>query len=159
HSGAERSSGSAMPVEGSASQEIARDELDELGFAPVLFDALIAENETSSVFRKTLTSEDPGVAVQRVTPQWPHHLPGELIIALTGQAAVIAVRRRGLIGAGWRGHGVRITDARFSAPVLLGETFYIAVEIIRSRRFGGRVHVRFHFRMWKTDRDHGEIEV
>ncbi len=148
-----------MPVEKRALPEIPRAQLDELGFAPVLFDALVAEDERSFVFRKTLTPEDPGVAAQRVTPHWPHHLPGELIIGLTGQAGVIAVRRSGLIGAGWRGHGVRITEARFSAPVLLGETFYTGVEIIRSRRLGGRLHVRFQFRMWKTDRDRGEIEV
>jgi hypothetical protein len=47
-----------------------------------------------------------------VTPGWPHHLPGELVIALTGQAGFILARRRGLIDDGWRGHGsCRIVDA------------------------------------------------
>lgn len=138
---------------------IPREELDRLGQAPVHFDALISEDEHASVFVKTLTRGDPGVAAQRVTPRWPHHLPGELIIALTGQAGVIALRRRGVIDEGWRGHGVRIRDARFSAPVLLGERFYTRVEIARVRRLGETMHVRFRFRMWKHGTDGEEIET
>ena len=88
-----------------------------------------------------------------------HHLPGELIIGLTGQAGVIAVRRKGIIADGWRGHGVRIREARFSAPVLVGETFYLRVEILRSRRVRGNVYVQFRFRLWKVARDASHIEV
>src|SRR5512143_4042273 len=90
---------------------VSRTELDACGQSPVLFDALIGEDDTACVFRKTVMRDDPGVATQRVTARWPHHLPGELVIALTGQAGVIAVHRKGIIGAGWRGHGVRIRDA------------------------------------------------
>ena len=126
-----------------------RCELDALAQSPVLFDALIAKDDTGLTFEKTVTLDDPGVAAQRVTERWPHHLPGELIIALTGQAGVIAVRREGLIPDGWRGHGVRIRDARFPAPVLVGETFYTRVEIARTRKLGPSVHVSFRFRMWK----------
>ena len=99
------------------------------------------------------------MAEQRVTPAWPHHLPGELAIALTGQAGVIAVRRSGLVAEGWRGHGVRIVDARFSAPVLLGETFFTRVEIGRVRRLGRSVHVQFRFRMWKHDAAGREVDT
>jgi hypothetical protein len=133
----------------SAFREVPRAELDAFSQSPLLFDALIAEDERSCFFRKTLTMQDPGVASQRATPRWPHHLPGELIIGLTGQAGVVLVRRRGLIADDWRGHGVRIHDARFSAPVLVGETFFARVEIQRTRRFAANVHVRFTFRMWK----------
>jgi acyl dehydratase len=94
-----------------------------------------------------------------VTARWPHHLPGELIIALTGQAGVIALRRTGAIDAGWRGHGVRIREARFSAAVLLGETFYTRVEVGRVRRLGDSLHVRFRFRMWKRNADGSERET
>lgn len=139
--------------------EIPRAELDSLAQSPVLFDALISENDGIFVFRKTLTSDDPGVATQRVTPHWPHHLPGELIIALTGQAGVIAVRRKRLVGDSWRGHGVRIRDARFSAPVLLGETCYLRADVGRTRRLRDSVHVSFRFRMWKHGPDGEEIEV
>ena len=135
-----------------------RVELDALAQSPVLFDALIAEDGAGLTFQKTVTLDDPGVATQRVTQRWPHHLPGELIIALTGQAAVIAVRRAGLIGDGWRGHGVRIRDARFPAPVVLGETFYTHVEIVRTRKLGQSLHVSFRFRMWKRA-DGREIET
>lgn len=138
---------------------IARADLDRWTHAPALFDALIAEEGDACVLEKTVRPDDPGVAVQRVTPAWPHHLPGELTIALTGQAGFIACRRRGLIGDGWRGHGVRIVDARFSAPVLLGETFYTRVEIGRVRRLGRSVHVQFRFRMWKRDPDGAEVET
>src|SRR5262249_18407362 len=138
---------------------VPRAELDALGHAPVLFDALIAEDESTCVFQKTVTLDDPGVAAQRATPRWPHHLPGEQIIALTGQAGVISVRRKGIVAAGWRGHGVRIHDARFPAPVLLGETFYTQVEIVRSRRLGGNVYVHFRFRMWKRGDDATEIDT
>src|SRR5215470_3981935 len=100
---------------------IPREELDRLTHAPARFDALVHEDDRGCVFEKTVTMDDPGVAEQRVTPAWPHHLPGELVIALTGQAGFIVAHRRGLIGEGWRGHGVRIVDARFSAAVLLGE--------------------------------------
>jgi len=54
---------------------------------------------------------------------------------------------------------VRITEARFSAPVLVGETFFTRVEIVRARRLGGRVHARFSFRMWKLDADGREVET
>lgn len=138
---------------------ISRADLDHLGQSPILFDALIAEDETSCTFRKVLTAEDPGVAEQRTTPRWPHHLPGETYIALTGQAAVILMRRRGLIDAGWRGHGVRIRDARFSAAVFLGETFFVRAELLRTRRLRDSLHTQFAFRMWKHGPDGAEIEV
>jgi hypothetical protein len=136
-----------------------RTELDELGQAPVLFDALIAEDDRACVFVKTVTMDDPGVAEQRVTARWPHHLPGELVIALTGQAAIIALRRAGIIQPGWRGHGVRIRDARFSAAVLVGETFYTRVDVLRVRKLGGSLHGRFRFRMWKNDTNGGEVDT
>ena len=138
---------------------IPREELDRLAQAPVRFYALVGEGDGVYVFEKTVTRDDPGVAEQRVTPAWPHHLPGELTIALTGQAGVIAVRRSGLVGEGWRGHGVRIVDARFSAPVLVGETFFTRVEIGRVRRLGRSVHVQFRFRMWKHDAEGREVET
>ncbi|HWP67243.1 MAG TPA: hotdog fold domain-containing protein [Candidatus Limnocylindria bacterium] len=138
---------------------ILRAALDRWTHAPALFDALVAEDGNAFVLEKTVRPDDPGVAQQRVTPAWPHHLPGELTIALTGQAGFIACHRKGLIEDGWRGHGVRIVDARFSAPVLLGETFYTRVEIGRVRRIGQSIHVQFRFRMWKPDGAGGEIET
>ena len=138
---------------------IERAELDRLTHAPVLFDALVDEGDDAWVLEKTVTLADPGVAAQRVTPAWPHHLPGELTIALTGQAGFIACRRKGLIGDGWRGHGVRIVDARFSELVLVGETFYTRVGLGRVRRLGSSVHVQFRFRMWKLDAAGSEIET
>ncbi len=138
---------------------MAREALDRLCQSPVNFDALVGEDEGACVFVKTVTRDDPGVADQRVTPRWPHHLPGELVIALTGQAGMLALRRHGLIEAGWRGHGVRITDARFSAPVLLGERFFTRVDIARTRRLRGSLHVRFRFRMWKPGPEGAEVET
>lgn len=141
------------------SLRILRAELDPLAPMPVLFDALVEQSETGCTFEKTLGLDDPGVAQQRTTPSWPHHLPGELVIGLTGQAACIALRRLGVIDAGWRGHGVRITEARFSAPVLLGETFWTRVEIVRRRRLHGSIHVRLRYRMWKRDGAGAEVET
>lgn len=138
---------------------VSQGELDALAQSPVLFDALIGEDDNTCVLRKTVRHDDPGVAAQRVTTRWPHHLPGELIIALTGQAGVIAVRRKGIIGEAWRGHGVRIRDARFPAPVLLGETAYMRVEIVRTRKVGDSVYVQFRFRMWKLASDGREVET
>jgi hypothetical protein len=138
---------------------VPREDLDRLGQSPILFDALVDEDETGCVFVKTARSDDPGVAEQRTTPKWPHHLPGELIIALTGQAAIIALHRKGHIDASWRGHGVRISDARFSAPVLVGEAFYTRIDIERLRRLGASCHARFRFRMWKHDGNGREIET
>jgi hypothetical protein len=132
-----------------AALPVSREELDPLCQSPVLFDSLIDEREDACVFSKTLAMSDPGVAAQRVTPRWPHHLPGDLVIALTGQAAIIALRRKGIISDHWRGHGVRIHDARFSAPVYPGERFYTRVEIVRIRRLGEVMHARFRFDMWK----------
>jgi hypothetical protein len=124
----------------------------------VLFDALIEEDDCGLVFEKTLTADDPGVRLQRTSPNWPYHLPGDVVIALTGQAGIIAMHRRGLIGPGWRGHGVRIDDARYSAPVLLGERFLTRVDIVRVRRWRQSLHARFRFRMWKNA-DGGEVET
>jgi len=138
---------------------LSREELDRVTMAPARFDALVGEDGQAFVFEKTITAADPGVAEQRITPTWPHHLPGELTIALTGQAGIIAAHRAGLIGEGWRGHGVRIVDARFSAPVFLGERFFTRVEIHRVRRIGQSVHVQFRFRMWKLDGVGGEVET
>jgi hypothetical protein len=138
---------------------VPREDLDRLTQAPALFDALVAEDGTAFVFEKTVTLDDPGVADQRVTSTWPHHLPGELAIALTGQAGVVAARRAGLIADGWRGHGVRIVDARFSAPVLLGERFFTRVEIGRVRRLRASIHVQLQFRMWKLDERGAEVET
>lgn len=128
---------------------LSRSELDPLCQVPVLFDALIGEEENACVFVKVLTETDPGVAAQRVTPRWPHHLPGDLVIALTGQAAILTLRRKGILPEGWRGHGVRIHDARFSAPVYLGERFYTRAETVRIRRLRDAMHARFRFAMWK----------
>jgi hypothetical protein len=138
---------------------IPRAEMDRVSQAPVLFDALIAEDKNACVFEKTLTLDDPGVAQQRTSPRWPHHLPGELVIGLTGQAACVALIRLGLIDPTWRGHGVRITDARFSAPVLLGERFFTRIEVVRARRMLGSLHVRLRYRMWKHDAAGAEIET
>jgi hypothetical protein len=138
---------------------VPREDLDRLTQAPALFDALIDEDQHGCVFEKTVTMDDPGVAAQRVTPAWPHHLPGELVIALTGQAGCIAALRRGLIGDGWRGHGVRIVDARFSAPVLVGERLFVRVDVGRVRKVGRSVHVQFRFRMWKPSAGGNEVET
>jgi len=140
-------------------REIPRSELDALSSWPVLFDALVAEDDHALVFRKTVTPDDPGVSGQRATQRWPHHLPGDLMIALTGQAGVIAMRRKGVIDERWRGHGVRIRDARFSAPVLIGEICYMRTEVGRIRRLRESIHVSFRFRIWKHGADGSEIEV
>jgi hypothetical protein len=138
---------------------VSREQLDALGQSPVLFDALVGEEQGALVFAKTVRPDDPGIPEQRVTPGWPRHLPGELTIALTGQAGVIALRRGNVIDETWRGHGVRIRDARFSAPVLVGETFFMRVEVGRIRRVGRSLHVGFRFRAWKHGPDGGEIET
>jgi len=138
---------------------IPRADLDALAPMPVLFDALVGEDDDTCVFVKTLTIEDPGVAKQRTSPRWPHHLPGELVIGLTGQAACVALCRLGHIDPSWRGHGVRILDARFSAPVLLGERFYTRIQVARARRLLGSLHVRLRYRMWKHGTDGAEIET
>ena len=138
---------------------LSREELDRLTHAPARFDALLAEDAEGCLFEKTVRMDDPGVAEQRVTPAWPHHLPGELVIALTGQAGFIVARRRGLIGDDWRGHGVRIVDARYSAPVLLGERMLARCDVGRVRRLGQSVHVQFRFRMWKQDAEGRDVET
>jgi hypothetical protein len=111
------------------------------------------------VFELEVTEQTEGLAAQRVLPHWPHHLPGETVISLTGQAACVLLRRRGIIDEGWRGHGVRIRDARYSASVDLGETAWMRVELGRVRRLRGSLHVQFHFRMWKRDASGNDIET
>jgi acyl dehydratase len=54
---------------------------------------------------------------------------------------------------------VRIVDARFSAPVFVGETFYTRVDIGRVRRLAQSIHVQFRFRMWKVAPGGREIET
>ena len=133
--------------------------LDALAQSPVRFDALVGETDDACLFVKTVTMDDPGVREQRVTPAWPHHLPGELVVSLTGEAGVLMLRYKGLVDAGWRGHGVRITDARFSAPVLLGETAFMLASLVRLRRIRQSIHTRFRFRMWKIDAEGREVET
>lgn len=151
---------SACPaLPGARPLSIGRAALDALAQAPVRFDALVGETDTGCVFVKTVTMADPGVATQRTTPAWPHHLPGELVISLTGEAGILTLRHKGLIAEGWRGHGVRIDSARFSSPVLLGETFFTLADVVRTRRIRESVHARFRFRMWKRDAEGRDIET
>lgn len=138
---------------------LTRQQLDPLGQSPILFDALIDEDERTCTFVKMLRADDPGVAEQRATANWPHHLPGELTISFTGQAACVALQRQGVTDPSWRGHGVRIRDARFSAPVLLGEQVFVRVETVRVRRIRDSAHVQFRFRMWKLGPQGEEIET
>jgi 3-hydroxymyristoyl/3-hydroxydecanoyl-(acyl carrier protein) dehydratase len=138
---------------------VPREELDRLCQSPVYFDALVQEEDDACILVKTVTMDDPGVATQRVAPRWPHHLPGELVIALTGQATAIALRRKGIVAADWRGHGVRIRAARFSAPVLVGERFFTRVEIVRLRRMSEKLYVQLRYRMWKLDGEGHEVET
>ncbi len=133
--------------------------LDALAQSPVRFDALVGETDDACLFVKTVTMDDAGVRDQRITPAWPHHLPGELVISLTGEAGVLTLRYKRLVEPGWRGHGVRITDARFSAPVLVGETAFMLASLVRLRRIRQSIHTRFRFRMWKMDAEGREIET
>ena len=142
-----------------SSLPVSKRELDPAAQSPLFFDALIAEDATSCTFEMTPTLDLPGVREQRVSARWPHHLPGEQVISLTGQTGGVLLRRRGLIEANWRGHGVRISEARFSAPVLIGERFYIRAELLRSRRLRDSLHCRFAFRMWKLDASGAEVET
>jgi hypothetical protein len=136
-----------------------RDELDRLTQSPVQFNRLVEENEDSCVLEIAVTQDTAGVADQRIVPRWGHHLPGETVISLTGQAACILLRRCGVIEEGWRGHGVRIRDARYSASVEIGEVAWMRVERLRVRRLGGSVHIQLRFRMWKLDGDGLEVET
>lgn len=136
-----------------------RAELDELTQTPVDFDRLVAEDEQSCILEISVTRDTTGVAAQRVRPKWGHHLPGETVIGLTGQAACVLLRRRGIIDQGWRGHGVRIRDARYSASVDLGEVAWMRVELGRVRRLRGSLHVQFRFRMWKLGAAGEEVET
>ncbi len=135
------------------------DELDRLTQTPVLFDRMVSEDEESCVLEIAVSENTPGVAEQRVVPNWKHHLPGETVISLTGQAACVLLRRRGIIAEGWRGHGVRIRDARYSASVELGEVAWMRVAHGRVRRLRDSLHVQFRFRMWKLDADGKEVET
>ena len=54
---------------------------------------------------------------------------------------------------------MRITDARFSASVTLGETVYVQAKMGRVRKLGESLHARFTFRMWKLGQDGAEIET
>jgi hypothetical protein len=135
------------------------DRLDALTQTPNQFECLVEEDEESCVLELIVTEQTDGLAAQRVLPHWPHHLPGETVIALTGQAACILLRRRGIIDEGWRGHGVRIRDARYSASVGLGEIAWMRVELGRVRRLRGSLHVQFRFRMWKRGASGDEVET
>jgi len=79
-------------VDATTPRPLTRADLDPLGQSPIHLDALVAEEEGAFVFEKRVTMDDPGVREQRTTSAWPHHLPGELVIGLTGQAGTIALR-------------------------------------------------------------------
>ena len=54
---------------------------------------------------------------------------------------------------------MRIRDARYPAPVLLGERFFTRVTVLRARRLLGSLHVRLAYRMWKLGPDGEEIDT
>ena len=54
---------------------------------------------------------------------------------------------------------MRITDARYSAPVLLGERFFTRLTLLRTRRLRDSLHLRLAYRMWKLAADGSEIET
>jgi len=115
--------------------EIERDEAEGL-------DRVVALCDTQTL------ADHPIVAAQREWPSQPKHVPGIIMVQITGTLGNLhAVCVMGLkMSEGWVGFGTNIHEARFSGVGKIGPAMICELKIERLRRIKGQVFGTYAFR-------------
>ncbi len=97
---------------------------------------------------------DPIVAAQRPWPGQPKHVPGIVMIQITGTLGnVHAVLGLGLrMSEGWVGFGTNILDAKFRGLGQLGPPLDCELRVEDLRRLDGALFVTYRFRFRQADK-------
>lgn len=109
---------------------------------------LEVDAEQGAIVALTDTTKLGGsVEAQRPWPGQPKHVPGNVMIQMTGTLGNLhAVFVLGLrMTEGWVGFGVGIDEARFRNIARIGPPLRARAQQTRVRRIGGRVFVSYEF--------------
>lgn len=94
------------------------------------------------------------VAAQRPWPGQPQHIPGILMVQITGTLgnlhAVYALNLR--MTEGWVGFGTHIHEASFRHLGEIGPPLELELRALRIKRFKGSVFVRYAYRFEQSGR-------
>jgi hypothetical protein len=93
-------------------------------------------------------AHSPIVAAQRPWPGQPKHVPGIVIVQITGTLGNIhAVLGLGLrMSEGWVGFGTNILEARFRGLGRIGPPLRCELQVVDLRRLEGSLFVTYSFR-------------
>ncbi len=88
-----------------------------------------------------------GVDAQVATPGHPKHVPGAVMVQLTGTLGNLhAVYLLGLkISAGWSGFGTHIRHAKFPSLGRIGPPMEVQLTVVRHRQFRGQHFCTYAF--------------
>lgn len=92
--------------------------------------------------------DNPLVVAQRPWPGQPKHVPGAIMVQITGTLGnVHAVFGLGLrMSEGWVGFGTNILTAKFKGLGQLGPPLRCALKVDDQRELGGQLFVTYAFR-------------
>lgn len=101
------------------------------------------------------TKLGPLVDSQVVTPGHPRHVPGAVMVQITGTLGNLhAVYILGLrMSDGWSGFGTHIRGAKFPSIGRIGPPMEVELTVKRQRRFRGRHFVEYAYRYTQEGRD------
>jgi hypothetical protein len=105
--------------------------------------------------RVDTTRLGPLVEAQVVTPGHPRHVPGAVMVQITGTLGNLhAVYVLGLRPSqGWSGFGTHVRSARFPSIGRIGPPMDVELTATRVRRLRGRTFVEYRFRYEQEGRE------
>lgn len=105
--------------------------------------------------RVDTTRLGPLVDAQVVSPGHPRHVPGAVMVQITGTLGNLhAVYALGLrMSEGWSGFGTHVRGARFPSLGRIGPPMEVELRVKRHRRLRGRHFVDYAFRYEQEGRE------
>lgn len=118
---------------------------------------LLAIDAEAGIVRGRVDTTRLGALVdaQQVTPGHPRHVPGAVMVQITGTLGNLhAVYVLGLRPSqGWSGFGTHVKGARFPSLGRIGPPMDVELRVTRIRRFRGRTFAEYAFRYEQEGRD------
>ena len=118
---------------------------------------LVALDAAAGVVRGRVdtTRLGPFVHGQVETPAHPKHVPGAVMVQITGTLGNLhAVYILGLrVSEGWSGFGTHIRSAKFPGLGRIGPPMDVSLTVTRHRRFRGQHFVTYNFLHQQEGRD------
>ncbi|EDM78779.1 S-adenosylmethionine decarboxylase [Plesiocystis pacifica SIR-1] len=107
----------------------------------------LGEERVVAVCETERLVDNPVVVAQRPWPGQPKHVPGIIMVQITGTLGNIhAVCSLGLrMSEGWVGFGTNIHQARYRGMGTLGPPLICTMEIERLRRIGGGIFITYTY--------------